>query len=211
MDRPTRVSLLMALATPMLYFGGQVAAAPFFPDFSVLQHSASQLGSDLSTRPEVLNTGAMLTGVASIGAAWGLFSGLRQRGVWRIFALLMAACAVSFGLASLWAGAHPLPDPAHDPGALGAGMFAAPFVALLASLQLRRANALRIYLALNAVGFGLVAGMYSGALPVDLDLYGGAVQRLGAWVMLGPLALVAAWLLWSASDVASVAAEGTRG
>lgn len=38
----------------------------------------------------------MLTGLASIGAAWGLFSGLRQRGVWWILALLLAACAVSF-------------------------------------------------------------------------------------------------------------------
>lgn len=68
-----------------------MAAAPFFPDFRVLKHSASLLGSDLSTRPEVLNTGAMLTGLASIGAAWGLFSGLRQRGVWWILALLLAA------------------------------------------------------------------------------------------------------------------------
>ena len=174
---------------PVLYFGAQAAAAPFFPNFSFAAHTASMLGSNLSLHPEVLNTGAALAG------AWGLFQGLRSRGVWTVVALLVAACSVSFGLSSLWAATHPLPDPAHNPGALGAGMFAAPLVVLLASVRLHRATLLRMYLGANVAGFLLVASIYSGLIPVNLDQYAGAIQRLGALIMLLPTAVLAVWLL----------------
>lgn len=194
----TRTSLIAAVAVPFLYFGAQLAAMRFFPNFSFARHTASVLGSDQSSRPEVLNLGAALTGVASLVASWGMFAGLRQRGVWVIAALPVACCCVSFGLASLWAAAHPLPDPRHNPGALGVGMFAAPFATLLASVCLKGAKWLRVYLMVNIAGFCLVASMYSGILPIDLAEYAGAVQRLGTFVMLVPIAVLALWLLKNA-------------
>jgi hypothetical protein len=195
MHATTRVSLCAALAVPLLYYGAQVAAAPFFPGFSILEHTASLLGSDLSERPEVLNVGAMLTGLCAILGAWGLFAGLRAGGVWTWNALALALCSASFGAASIWAGMHPLPDPQHNPGALGVGMFAAPFLAFIAAMKLQRGTALRVYLGLNIVGFGLIAGVYSGLIPIDLQRYAGAVQRLGTLVMLMPMAVLAAVLL----------------
>lgn len=191
----TRVSLWAGSAVPFLYFGAQALAAPFFPDFSVLAHTASQLGSDLSSRPAVLNAGAALTGAAALAASFGLFGVLRQKGVWAVLALLVAACSVSMGLASLWAASHPLPDPRHNPGALGVGMFAAPFLVLAASLRLRNAAPLRWYLAMNVAAFFVVAAIYSGVIPMDLRLYGGGVQRFGALVMFAPMSVLCIWLL----------------
>ncbi len=77
-------------------------------------------------------------------------------------------------------------------------MFAAPFLALFASFALPLAKGLRWYLISNALAFFVVASVYAGLIPVDLRLYGGAVQRLGALVMLLPLAVLSVWLLRSA-------------
>ena len=197
LDMPTgiRLSLLAGVAVPLLYFGAQAMAAPYFPGFSVWVHSASVLGSDLSTRPAILNGGAALTGAAALLASYGLFRALRIQGVWMAVALLVAACSVSMGLASLWAASHPMPDPRHNPGALGAGMFAAPFVVLLASFALPRSAGLKAYLVANVLLFFLVASFYSGIFPIDFRSYGGAVQRLGAAVMLIPVSVLCFWLL----------------
>lgn len=195
MPGSVRLCLLAGAAVPFLYFGAQASAAPFFPGFSFWVHSASLLGSDLSTRPEILNIGAASTGVAALIASYGLFRALRWQGIWPLVAVLVAACSISTGLASLWAATHPMPDPHHNPGALAAGMFAAPFLVLLAAFALPRARALKTYLVANVVVFFLVASVYAGLFPIDLRLYGGAVQRLGAAVMLVPVSVLCLWLL----------------
>jgi hypothetical protein len=192
-----RLSLLAGAAVPFLYFGAQALAAPFFPDFSVFTHTASMLGSNLSTRPGILNTGAALTGASAIFASYGLYRGLSVHGVWLVVAALIAACSASTGVGALWAAIHPLPDPRHSPGALGAGMFATPFLALLASFSLSRATRLRRYLIANVLAFFSVAAVFAGFTPIDLSLYGGAVQRVGALVMFMPLAVLCLWLLRS--------------
>jgi hypothetical membrane protein len=194
----TRLSLIAGATVPLLYFGSQALAAPFFPGFSILTHSASQLGSDLSSKPWLLNAGAALTGAAALAAAYGLFRGLRSQGVWLVVTVLIVVCSVSMGLASIWAASHPMPDPRHNPGALGAGMFAAPFLVFIASLALPRATGLKRYLLANCLVFFFVAALFSGLIPIDLRSYGGAVQRLGAVVMLVPIAVLCIWLLRTA-------------
>jgi len=190
-----RFSLLAGASVPVLYFGAQALAAPFFPNFSFLAHTASLLGSDQSSQPAILNTGAALTGAAALAGSYGLFRALRDQGVWLILAVLVAACYVSMGLASLWAAAHPLPSPRHNSGALGAGTFAVPFVVLFAAMALRGATVLRWYLATNVIAFFAVAAIYAGLISVDLRLYGGVVQRFGALVMFVPAAVLCIWLL----------------
>jgi hypothetical protein len=192
-----RLSLIAGAAVPIFYFGAQALAAPFFPGFSVLVHSASVLGSDLSSRPAILNGGAALTGTAALLAAYGLFRALRGQGVWLVLVALVAACSVSIGLASLWAASHPLPDPRHSSGALGVGAFGAPFVVLLSSLRLRNAAGLKWYLIGNLAAFLMIAAVHAGLIPLDLRLYGGAVQRLGALVTFVPTAALCVWLLRS--------------
>ncbi len=50
-DDITLALLRFAIAVPLLYYGIQLVAAPFFPDFSFLGTTASELGSDRSVRP----------------------------------------------------------------------------------------------------------------------------------------------------------------
>jgi hypothetical protein len=188
---------MAGVSVPILYFGAQALAAPFFPNFSFLANTASQLGSDLSSRPYILNGGAALTGVAALVSSVGMYRALRSQRVWLVVSVLVAACSVSMGLASLWAATHPLPDPRHNSGILGAGIFATPFVVLLASFALQGAVRLRWYLAANVLLFLLVASLYAHIIPIDLGLYGGAVQRLGALVMFVPMAVLCGWLLSS--------------
>ena len=52
------------IAVPLLYYGVQVVAAPFYSGFSFLSTTASELGSDGSTRPSIFNAGAILVGIA---------------------------------------------------------------------------------------------------------------------------------------------------
>jgi hypothetical protein len=191
----TRLALTAGAAVPILYFGAQALAAPFFPNFSFFVNTASQLGSDLSSQPNILNGGAALTGVAALLASYGLYRALRAQRVWLIVSVLVAVCSISMGLASLWAATHPLPNPRHNAGMVGAGIFATPFVVLLASFALPDAVRLRWYLAANVCLFVLVALLYSQVIPLDLRLYGGAVQRLGALVMFVPMAVLCGWLL----------------
>jgi hypothetical protein len=194
-----RFSLACAVAVPLAYFGAQVLGAAFYTGFSVLRDVASLLGSDRSTAPALFNTAvygvALISLLAAPGLGWGVAGALRGQGTpaWRAVgsALLAAACVASFGLASAWAATYPLPDPRHNPGALGAGMFAAPFVALAIALQLKDARALRWVCAACVLGFFAVAGVYSDLIPLDRDTYNGLLQRVGALVMLVPFAVVA--------------------
>jgi hypothetical membrane protein len=193
-NRPYRIALVFGVAVPLLYFGAQLAAAPFFPGFSVLRHSASMLGSDLSTRPEILNTGAKLTGLATLIAALGFARGLRASGVHRVVVWLTVAALISHGLASLWAGSFPLPDRRHNPGPLSIGMFALPVLLLIGSWRMKGARGLRTYLLANLVFFVLMIPVMAGKAGIDRALYGGLLQRIGALALFLPIG-VSAWHL----------------
>lgn len=188
------VALWAGVFVPVAYYGAQALAAPFFPDFSVLKHTASLLGSDLSRRPWVLNTGAAATGLLARVASLGPPFALRRSGrVW--LGVLLGLCFASFGLASLWAASFPLPDQRHNPGPLGLGMFVAPFAACLAAYVLRLSRPVRWYTAVNIVAFIAVAAAYSGMLTIDLQAYSGLLQRIGTVVMLLPLSVLSYALL----------------
>ena len=144
-NRASRFALAFGVAVPLLYFGAQLAAAPFFPGFSVLRHSASMLGSDLSTRPEILNTGAMLTGLATLISVIGFARALKVSGAHSAIVWLVCIALVSSGLASLWASSFPLPDRRHNPGPLSLGMFVLPALFFMASLRLSDARGIRVY------------------------------------------------------------------
>lgn len=190
-----RCLLVAALLVPFVYFGAQALAAPYFPDYSILTTSASALGSDLSSRPNILNTGALLTGALALLGSLGLATALPRAGGGRVAAWILGLCVASAGLASLWAGWHPLPSPRHNPGALGVGMFLAPFAALFASWRLRSAKALRIFLITNSALFVVLAATMSGVLRIDLPAYGGLVQKILAATAFLPSAVLAAALL----------------
>src|SRR5215216_1684405 len=73
-------ALASGILVPILYFGTQLLAAPFFPGYSFLSMAASVLGSDLATYPAIFNTGAMITGISTIIASVGFFLALQHLG-----------------------------------------------------------------------------------------------------------------------------------
>lgn len=194
-DRFTRFALACGIAVPLLYFGAQLAAAPFFPGYSFLAHSASLLGSDLSDRPSVLNAGAMATGAAALVAAAGFWRALRGLGTPFLLSGLVSLAVASSGGGALWAGLFPLPDPRHDPGALGAGLFLLPVLFLPALWHRVPSRALRAYLVANAALFVALFPLLSGATGLDTSGYAGLLQRLFAVSAFGPIGVIAAVLL----------------
>ena len=63
----TSLCLLAAVAMPIIYFGTQIVAAPFYPGYSFSLHSVSMLGTQFSRHPAIFNAGEMLTGFAALG------------------------------------------------------------------------------------------------------------------------------------------------
>ena len=185
------ILLTAAFLVPFVYFGAQFLAAPYFPNYSVLTTSASDLGSDLSSQPSILNTGALLTGILSFLGSAGLAISLPKLGASRVAAFLFALSLASAGLAALWAGLHPLPDPQHNPGALGIGMFVAPFSAVWTAWRIKDSGTLRYLLVSNAVAFIVLGALMSGAVNVDLAAFGGLIQKLLAASSFAPSSVLA--------------------
>jgi hypothetical membrane protein len=90
-DRLTSVALGFGIAVPFLYFGSQIVAAFFFPGYSFLSQSASQLGSDSARYPALFNIGAIVTGLATLIASWGFLRGFNGVGMPRALTWVTAA------------------------------------------------------------------------------------------------------------------------
>ena len=188
--------LACAAAVPILYFGAQALAASAFPGFDLLRHTASQLGSDLSARPGLLNDGAIATGMAACLGGIALAIALVGRGGSRIGAACIALALASTGAAAIWAGTHPLPDPRHNPGALGAGLFLLPLLVAVVSWRIVPGQGMRRYFVANLAAFAALATVLGGLTPIDPTQWPGLWQRLLALVVHGPSAVLAtAWLV----------------
>ena len=99
---PSRTVLALAalrpgFAVPFLYYGIQAAAAPSFPDFSLVGTTASELGSDRSERPAVFNAGIIVLGTVTLAAAVGFLLALRRLGARPLLAWATAAAVPSTG------------------------------------------------------------------------------------------------------------------
>jgi hypothetical membrane protein len=189
--RVIKFFLVLATLVPVIYFGSQLIAVPFFPNYNWLTVSASDLGSNRSSQPWILNAGALLTGAFAVLGAIGLGLSLPTVSVRQLLALVLAVCLVSTGLAAIWAGLHPLPHPKHSPGVIGMGMFATPFVAAMVAWQIQRPSPLRYWLLLNIGLFAGCAYVLSGSAGLDLQQSGGLFQKIVAAVSFFPGALIA--------------------
>jgi hypothetical protein len=170
--------LAAAIAVPILYYGSQLAALPFYPGYDLLKQPASALGSDGSSQPWLFNGGAMLTGLASFAAAHGIAAACIALGGARWAAWLAALALLSCGLASLNAGWFALPDPRHNPGWLGLGTFLLPPLLLLAVWTIPGLGKLRLFLAAALLAVAALAPLMAGWTGPDRADYGGLLQRL---------------------------------
>ena len=191
-DDITQASLGFGIAMPLLYYGVQLVAAPFFPDFSVLGTTASELGSDRSARPWILNAGAILTGIAALVGSIGLLRALRRLGAHPIVARLTLLVVAGTGLSSLWAGIFPTPDPRHGghPVFL-VSMLLLPFLLTITLWKERNARPLKVYLIATITLLIAMVPIMSGSTSLDNRLYGGLVQRFFALTIFPPIAVCA--------------------
>lgn len=176
-------ALYAAIAMPLLYFGTQLAAAPFYPGYSFAQDTASMLGTVDSRHPWVFNLGAALTGVAGVLGAFGLFRALRTV-TWTALALFVGLAVLANGVLSLKAGMFPMPDPRHASWQfLMFPILAGPLLLLVALW--RQGTALRIYFICNAVALLLMVPLMMHRMaPVFAE---GTTQRLLALVVFAPV------------------------
>jgi len=165
--RLTTLALRAAVAVPLLYFGVQVIAAPFYPGYSFLARDASTLGSTGSTRPAIFNVGTLVCGIALLAAAWGFLRALRRASVAPTLAWAVALALLCGAIGTINAGLHPLPDPRHTSGVLaaaGGGLFVLPLLLPFAMRRVPSGRALRVYLVANLAVVIALAPIVSGLL-----------------------------------------------
>lgn len=199
------------MAVPILYFGIQLLAAPFFPGYSFLRCDASTLGSDGSSFPLIFNVGAIIQGGVTLIAAWGFVHAFRLLGVNAILTWLTSLAVIVCGLASMNAGVFPLPDPRHTEGPLaivGIGMLLLPVLLPAALWKLPDSRRLKVYFIVNLIAFVALIPIMSGLIQrmnimmgVDIPGYQsflnncqGLLQRIVALIVIGPIG-VASWAL----------------
>ena len=207
-EKFTMLALRMGMAVPFLYFGIQIAAAPFYPEYSFLRQDASTLGSDGSHFPLIFNVGSILTGIVTVIAASGFVRAFLSLQVNPVWAWLTSIAVFLNGLGSLWAGFIPLPDPRHGANPFALGVFLFP--ALLAATLWKRSDAqpLKTYLIVTNILFLILIPIMSGlvqrfSMMAGLDLsgyqnflnnYQGLLQRIAALLFFPPIAVGALFL-----------------
>jgi hypothetical membrane protein len=188
-------ALGIGVAVPLLYYGSQAAAAPYFPGFSFVGTIASELGSDHSKHAAVFNVGILIQGTASLVASLGFLHAFRRLGVPPILSGTTSLAVALAGVKMLWAGFFPLPDPRHGghPAFL-VSMLALP--PLLAAAMWRvGSGATRAYFLVNLVLFAVMSPISSGAAGLDTHDYRGLLQRVFTLTIFPPIGVAAYTLI----------------
>ena len=183
------------IMVPMLYFGNQLLAAPFFPNYSFLSMDASLLGSDLAIYPAIFNIGAIITGIATIIASVGFLLALQQLATNPLLTWLTALAILLNGLGSLWAGLLPMPDPRHGDNPFAVGIFLFPLLLTFTLWNRRNARPIKIYLIITNLLFIALVPIMSGASGLDTQGYQGLLQRIAALVFFVPISVGAYFLI----------------
>jgi hypothetical protein len=190
----TLFALRMGMAVPFLYFGTQLLAALFYPGYSFLSMAASMLGSDRAIYPAIFNSGAIITGIATLVASLGFLSALRRLGTHPILAWLTSIAIALNGLGSLWAGFIPLPDPKHGANPFAVGIFVLPALLTAALWKQSDARAVKAYLIITNLLFIALIPIMSGMAGIDIQGYQGLLQRIAALIFFPPIAVGAYFL-----------------
>jgi hypothetical membrane protein len=179
----TSLCLQAATAMPVIYFGTQIAAAPFYPGYSFSQQSASMLGTHFSRHPWIFNVGSMLTGFAALGAALGLYRRFRRKSHF-LLSLLIGLSVACTGVVCLRGGMFPLPDPRHSSwNFLLKYTIITPHLMLIGLWKRSHSSALRTYRICSITFLLLLA-------PLTSWLGRGTLQRLIALGTLVPVGVI---------------------
>jgi hypothetical membrane protein len=188
-------ALKIGIMVPILYFGTQLLAAPFFPDYSFLRMPASLLGSDLAPYPAIFNSGAIITGIATIIASVGFLFAFQQLGTNPFLTWLTSLAVLLNGVGSLWAGFFAMPDPRHGSNPFTVGIFLFPILLTFALWNRRDAAAMKIYLIITNLLFIALIPIMSGVSGINIQGYQGLLQRIAALVFFVPISVGSYFLL----------------
>ena len=186
-DTLIATALSLGILVPLLYFGKQIVAATYFPGYDWMSQSASELGTEASRWPAIFNVGSIANGVIALCASVGLLFGLRRVGTSTVWCWLTALSVASLGWAALRGGLYPMPDPRHNPGPLGIGMFLIAPLYTIALWKLRDAQLLKAYFIANMFIFAVLFAVRAGIAGISLQGYEGAFQRVFAMVVFVPI------------------------
>lgn len=141
------------------------------------------LGSRFSRHPWIFNAGEMLTGIAALGGAVGLYQSFRTK-THILLSWLITLSVSSAGVMSLKAGMFPLPDPRHNSwGLLFNFIIFIPFLMLIGIWKQSHSAGLRAYL-MFSIALLLVL------IPLAPRLGHGTLQRLIAVATLVPVGVI---------------------
>jgi hypothetical membrane protein len=168
---------------PIVFFGTQIAAAPFYPEYSFSHLSISMLGTSISRRPWIFNAGETLTGVTALAAALGLFQVFRRKTNF-LFSGLISFAVACIGIMAVKAGTFPMPDPRHNSWELFQNfIIITPHLMLLGLWKQKNSSGLRTYLILCIALLVLL-------VPLGSRLGRGTLQRLISAATLVPVGVV---------------------
>ena len=204
-NRATVGLLCLGVAVPILYYGVQVAAAPYFPGFSILANTASDLGSDRSENPAFFNAGLVLTAGAMFGASVGILVALVRLHANKILAAIAFSTVAMTGVGTLVAGLFPLPDPRHAgyPAFL-VFTLAVPFAMAAALWKLGISRPVKAYFAATIVLLLIMVPVMTGATTIDMGAYAGICQRVFALTVFPPIAVGAALIIARVNAASSI-------
>jgi hypothetical protein len=214
-EKLTLFALRMGMAVPFLYFGIQIVAAPFYPQYSFLSQDASTLGSDGSSFPSIFNIGSIITGIFTWVASWGFLRALQRLDVNPILAWLTSIAIFLNGLGSLWAGFIPLPDPRHGSNPFVIGVFLLPALLAITLWKQSDARLIKTYLVVTNLLFvalipimsgliqrlSIMAGLNILGYQSFLNNYQGLLQRIAALIFFPPIGIGAYFLAKRIKDL----------
>jgi hypothetical membrane protein len=169
--RITSLCLLAATVMPIIFFGTQIVAAPFYPGYSFAQQSVSMLGTHFSRHPWIFNAGGTLTGLAALAGAVGLYQIFRTKTHF-LLSMLIGFSVACIGIMTIKGGMFPMPDPRHNAwGILQNFVIVTPFCLLMGVLKQAHRSGLRLYLLLSVTLLFLL-------VPLSSRIGRGTLQRL---------------------------------
>src|ERR1700751_2303539 len=194
-DSLVSASLRLGICIPFTYFGIQLLAIPFYPGFSILVNSASDLGTAHSLKPWSFNLGAIATGLITFASVYGFYQSLRSSGTNFLLTALVCLSLMCYGTSSLAAGVFPMPHPYHGAGPAQFGIILGPVLFVAAFWKRRRGWVFWCLAACLALFVVVLVLMRPGVTGLNTDPIMGLLQRILAVAGFAPLGLAAYDLL----------------
>jgi hypothetical membrane protein len=178
MEKHETMSLRVAMAVPFLYFGTQGLGSLFYPGYSYLRQTASELGARGSPHPAIFNVGTLIQGFALLISAFGFFRALQHLGARPVLTWLTSSVLALGGVNSLLAGLFPLPDPRHAGLYLSYAYFFGPVLFAITLWRRNEANLLKAYLIATNILMIAAFALMTGVGGLDTHAYVGLFQRI---------------------------------